>query len=96
MVTVSIETAEELAGMRRAGALVARTLRLLSAAVRPGVTTGALDAIAARAFRRAGATSAPATLVAFPGTICVSVNEEAVHGVPGGRRCATATSSRST
>jgi methionyl aminopeptidase len=83
---VSIETADELAGMRRVGALVARTLRVLADAVRPGMTTGGLDALAARELARAGAVSAPATLVGFPGTICVSVNEEAVHGVPGSRR----------
>ena len=83
---MSIETAEELAGLRRVGGLVARTLRVLTDAVRPGVTTGALDAIAAGELARAGATSAPATLVGFPGTICVSVNEEVVHGVPGARR----------
>ena len=72
--------------MRRAGALVARTLRVLAGHVRPGITTGELDTVAAREFARAGAVSAPATLVGFPGTICVSVNEEVVHGVPGVRR----------
>ncbi len=72
--------------MRRAGALVARTLRVLAGHVRPGITTGELDTVAAREFARAGAVSAPATLVGFPGTICVSVNEEVVHGVPGARR----------
>jgi methionyl aminopeptidase len=83
---VSIETAEELQGMQRVGALVAHTLRVLRAHVRAGVTTGELDAIAARELRRAGATSAPAELVGFPGTTCISVNEEVVHGVPGARR----------
>lgn len=71
--------------MRRVGALVARTLRVLREHVRPGVSTGALDELAAREFVRAGATSGPAELVGFPGTICVSVNEEVVHGVPGER-----------
>jgi methionyl aminopeptidase len=83
---MSIETAEELAGMQRAGALVRRTLRVLRERVRPGVTTGELDDVAAREFARAGATSGPMELVGFPGTICVSVNEEVVHGVPGARR----------
>jgi methionyl aminopeptidase len=83
---MSIRTAEELAGMQRAGALVARTLRVLAGRVRAGITTGELDAVAACEFARAGAVSAPATLVDFPGTICVSVNEEVVHGVPGPRR----------
>lgn len=71
--------------MERVGALVASVLEQLRAAVAPGVTTGALDALAARAFKRAGATSAPMELVGFPATICISVNEEVVHGIPGGR-----------
>lgn len=82
---MSIETPEELEAMERVGALVATVLEELKAAVRPGITTGALDEIAARAFRRAGATSGPADIVGFPGTICISVNEEVVHGVPGRR-----------
>jgi methionyl aminopeptidase len=82
---MTITTPEELEAMERVGALVADVLADLRAAVAPGVTTGALDALAARAFRRAGATSGPAELVGFPGTICISVNEEVVHGVPGGR-----------
>jgi methionyl aminopeptidase len=83
---MSIRTAEELAGMQRVGALVARTLRVLAGRVRPGMTTGQLDAVAAHEFAPAGAVSAPATLVDFPGAICISVNEEVVHGVPGSRR----------
>jgi methionyl aminopeptidase len=54
--------------------------------VRPGVTTGGLDAIAARIFRRAGARSAPALTYGFPGATCICVNDEAVHGIPGPRR----------
>ena len=83
---MSIETAEELAGLKRVGGLVALTLRTLREHVRAGVTTGELDAVAARLFARHGATSAPQRTYDFPGTICISVNEEVVHGVPGGRR----------
>ena len=83
---MSIEAPDELEGMQRVGALVRRTLDVLRSEVRAGVTTGALDAIAARELARAGATSGPAELVGFPGTICISVNDEVVHGVPGGRR----------
>lgn len=72
--------------MQRVGALVARTLATLREAVRPGVTTGWLDELAARAFAKAGASSGPMDFVGFPGTICISVNEEVVHGVPGARR----------
>ena len=71
--------------MERVGALVASVLAELRAAVEPGIATCTLDAIAERAFRRAGATSGPADIVGFPGTICISVNEEVVHGVPGKR-----------
>ena len=59
---------------------------MLRGHVRAGITTGELDEVAARELRRAGATSAPAELVGFPGTICISVDEEVVHGVPGARR----------
>jgi methionyl aminopeptidase len=83
---MSVDTPEELEGLRRAGALVAHTLRVLRERLRPGLTTGALDDLAAREFARAGARSGPAELVGFPGTICISVNEEVVHGVPGSRR----------
>ncbi len=83
---MSIKNAEELRGMQRVGRLVARTLQVLGEHVRSGISTGKLDEIAAAEFRRAGATSGPAELVGFPATICVSVNEEVVHGVPGPRR----------
>ncbi len=53
--------------------------------VRPGVTTGELDEIGARVMRRHGARSAPKLVYGFPGTSCISVNEEAVHGIPSGR-----------
>jgi methionyl aminopeptidase len=82
---MSVETAQELAGLRRVGGLVAKTLRVLRGEVRPGVTTAELDERAADLFARHGATSAPRTTCGFPGTICISVNEEVVHGVPGPR-----------
>lgn len=83
---MSVETAEELAGLKRVGALVAHTLRTLRSHVAPGVSTQDLDARAAEIFEKHGATSAPMTTYDFPGTICISVNEEVVHGVPGPRR----------
>ncbi|EHN12690.1 Methionine aminopeptidase [Patulibacter medicamentivorans] len=82
---MTIEGTEELAAMQRVGALTALTLRTLREQVRPGITTGALDEQAAAIFARHGATSAPASTYGFPGTICISVNEEIVHGVPGPR-----------
>lgn len=82
---MSIDTPEELEGMRRVGALVAETLRAMRDAVRPGVTTGALDEVAAAVFARHGAQSGPQATYDFPGVTCISVNEEVVHGVPGAR-----------
>lgn len=80
-----VATPEELAGMRRVGALVAETLAAMRAEVRPGVTTGELDLVAARLWAKRGARSGPIETYEFPGTTCISVNEEIVHGVPGAR-----------
>jgi methionyl aminopeptidase len=83
---MSIETEQELAALRAVGRVVADTLRAMRRAVAPGVTTAELDAIAAEVFRRAGARSAPRLEYDFPGETCISVNDEAVHGIPGRRR----------
>ena len=73
--------------MRVAGLLVGQTLELLRASVRPGISTAELDAIAEDKIRAGGGT--PSFLgygnPPFPGTICASVNDEVVHGVPGPR-----------
>src|SRR5215213_9050583 len=83
---MSIETAEELAGLRGVGRVVAEAMRAMRRQVRPGVTTAELDAVGARVFRRAGARSGPQLDYGFPGVNCISVNDEAVHGIPGPRR----------
>jgi methionyl aminopeptidase len=83
---MSIETPEELAGMKRAGAVVAEAIRAARRLVRPGVTTAALDEAVARVFRRHGARSGPSLDYDFPGSACISVGSEAVHGIPGPRR----------
>jgi methionyl aminopeptidase len=83
---MSADTPEELAGLRAAGRVVAQTIRELRRLVRPGITTGDLDAEAARIFRAHGARSGPRLDYDFPGTICISVGDEAVHGIPGARR----------
>ena len=72
--------------MREAGLVVARTLRVLAAAVRPGVTTAELDALAEAEIRAAGATPSFKGYHGYPATICTSVNEEIVHGIPSPRR----------
>ena len=69
--------------------MVARqTLALLARQVRAGITTGELDGIAARFYEANGARSAPALVYGFPGNVLISINEEIVHGIPGGRRIA--------
>src|SRR3954470_12036177 len=83
---MSVDTPEDLEGLRRAGRAVSATLREVARRVRPGVTTRELDALAARVLARHGARSAPALVYGFPGTICISVDDEAVHGIPGPRR----------
>jgi methionyl aminopeptidase len=83
---MSIEQPEDLEGMRRAGEVVRDTLAALSAAVQPGVTTLDLDRLAQRVFERYGARSAPRDSYGFPGTVLISINDEAVHGIPGSRR----------
>jgi methionyl aminopeptidase len=83
---VSTDDPTEIAGLKGAGRAVAATLRELRRHVRPGVTTGELDDVAARTMARHGARSAPRLVYDFPGAICISVDDEAVHGIPGPRR----------
>lgn len=80
-----IKTDAQLAFMRQAGLVVARALRETAGAVTPGVTTGELDAIAAQVIRDHGAQPSFLGYNGFPATICVSVNDEVVHGIPGTR-----------
>jgi len=82
---VSINEPEELAGMRAAGAVVRFMLEAMRAEVRPGITTAELDEVGAGVMRQHGAQSAPALVYGFPGVSCISLNEEAVHGIPGKR-----------
>jgi len=82
---MSIETAEELTALRACGQVVAEAIREMRAAVRPGVTTQQLDDIAAAVFARHGARSGPQLDYDFPGVTCISVDDEAVHGIPGPR-----------
>jgi methionyl aminopeptidase len=82
---VSITEPGELEALRAAGAIVRRVLEAMKRQVRPGITTGELDGIGAAVIQENGARSAPATVYNFPGANCISLNEEAVHGVPGAR-----------
>jgi methionyl aminopeptidase len=83
---VSVDTPDELAALQAAGQVVAETLRAMRRAVRAGVRTDDLDRVGASVFRRRGARSGPQLDYGFPGTTCISVNDQAVHGIPGPRR----------
>lgn len=82
---MSIETTEQLNGMLAAGRIVRRMLETMKAHVRAGITTREIDQIGAEVMRSEKANSAPALVYGFPGTSCISVNDQAVHGVPGDR-----------
>ncbi len=81
--TITLKSRRELAIMREAGRVVARTARELVAALRPGLSTRELDLVAAKSFRRQGAKSTALGYFGFPGHICVSVNHQVVHAIPG-------------
>jgi methionyl aminopeptidase len=72
--------------MREAGRLVGEVLTELTAAVAPGVSTAELDEMAERRIRQAGATPAFKGYHGYPATICASINDEVIHGIPSGRR----------
>jgi methionyl aminopeptidase len=86
MSVIEIKTAEEISRMRRAGALAAQALAAVLEAVAPGVTTAALDRIAETFIRDRGASPSFKGYRGFPASICVSVDDEVVHGIPGPRR----------
>jgi methionyl aminopeptidase len=83
---MSIQTPEELEQLKAAGRVVVEAIHAMRARARPGVTTLELDEIGGRVFARAGARSGPQLDYGFPGVNCISVNDEAVHGIPGKRR----------
>lgn len=83
---ITDKSAHELEIMREAGRIVALVLSEMKNAVQPGITTKELDAIAEKLIRKAGATPSFKGYNGFPASICVSVNEELVHGIPSGRR----------
>jgi methionyl aminopeptidase len=79
------KSAEEIASMRRGGEILVRTFDRLEEALRPGVTTGELDAIAEETITSAGASPSFKGYRGFTGSICTSPNEVIVHGIPGPR-----------
>ncbi len=82
---IEIKTPEQIDGMRKAGLVVGQTLELMRSTVRAGISTAELDGIAEDNIRSSGATPSFKGYHGFPGSICASVNDEVVHGIPGDR-----------
>lgn len=84
---ISLKSPREIEIMARGGAILAATLDRLAAEVRPGMTTKALDQVAEEFIRsHPGAKAAFKGLYGFPGSACISINEEIVHGIPSAKR----------
>src|SRR5882757_3652529 len=79
---IQVKSPEQIARIYAAGQVVARTLSVLKEAVRPGITTAELDSIAEREIRAAGAVPSFLGYFGYPASICTSVNEQGVHGIP--------------
>jgi methionyl aminopeptidase len=79
---IQVKSPEEIGRMYAAGQVVARTLSVLKDAVRPGISTAELDSIAEREIRGAGAVPSFLGYFGYPASICTSVNEQVVHGIP--------------
>ena len=84
-VAIIIKSVAEIAAMRRAGAVVASIFRTLSSEIKAGMTTHQLDEIAVRELERYGAKPSFKGYRGFPAALCVSINDEVVHGIPGNR-----------
>ena len=82
---ISIKNQAELEKMRKAGYIVAETLALMQELVKPGITTRELDGAAEKLIRSRGAKPLFKGYGGFPATICASINEEVIHGIPGDR-----------
>lgn len=80
---MSIESEQDLLALRRIGRIVANCLQAMGRALEPGMTTRELDEVGRRYLALHGARSAPKLVYDFPGTTCISVNEQAAHGIPG-------------
>src|SRR3989304_7501398 len=82
---IIIKSDEEIARMREAGRVVGEVLELLAAAVSPGLTTKELDTIVQDEYRRRKVVPTFLGYLGYPAHVCVSVNDEIVHGIPGRR-----------
>ena len=99
---ITVKSASDIARMRRAGRVVAEVLALVESELRPGISTAELDRLAERHIRASGATPSfkgyPGANARrpFPASICISIDDEIVHGIPGERTIRDGMSSRST
>ncbi|MBI5154955.1 type I methionyl aminopeptidase, partial [Candidatus Poribacteria bacterium] len=82
---IELKSAAEIAIIRRAGRTLQRVVLEVVGAVAPGITTRELDKLARARIKEAGAKPAFLGMYGFPNTLCISVNEEVVHGIPGRR-----------
>jgi methionyl aminopeptidase len=82
---IKLKTQEEIEIMRRAGQIVARTLDMVGERIQPGMTTGELDRLIDDFIHSAGSVPGFKNYQGFPGSACISINEEVVHGMPGER-----------
>ncbi len=80
-----VSTEEELEGLKEIGRICANTIKIMSEAMQPGMTTRELDDIGRKYLEAQGAQSAPEFCYQFPGATCISINEEVAHGIPGDR-----------
>jgi methionyl aminopeptidase len=85
---ITIHAKEDFVGMRAAGRLAAECLDMITPHVRPGVTTGTLDALCHDFITAHGALPAPLNYRGFPKSTCISINHVVCHGIPGERRLA--------
>jgi len=82
---MTVDSDQDIKGWKRIGRIVALVLQEMKKHVRPGISTRELDEIGAQFLQQYGARSAPVLVYGFPGTTCISINDEAAHGIPGER-----------
>src|SRR6266704_6129593 len=80
---MSISSPEQFEELRACGMIVGKALRAMAAEVRAGITTAELCELGSRVLAAHGARSSPPMVYGFPGDVCISVNDEVVHGIPG-------------
>jgi methionyl aminopeptidase len=83
---MTVDSEQDIEGLKAIGRVVALTLEEMKSHVRAGITTQELDEIGGEVLRKHGARSAPRLVYNFPGETCISLNDEAAHGIPGSRR----------